>query len=68
MLVFLNLAESEAFQSIEHLGGIIGLSDNNDLNKAIDISNKKELYHCPTLNWYYTGQVPEDNLRVKAGT
>lgn len=62
-----NVAESGVFQTVEHLGGILRLRDFNDINKGIDLCIQNDLYHCPTLDWYYTGQVLEDSLRRKLG-
>jgi imidazolonepropionase-like amidohydrolase len=63
----LNTCESGVFQSIEHLGGVFQLSQLDDINKAIDLSIAKNVYHCPTLDWYFTGQVIEDALRNRKG-
>lgn len=62
-----NVAKSKVFQSIEHLGGLVSLSDFDDINRGIDVTNRAKVYHCPTLDWYYTGQVVEAELKKKPG-
>lgn len=62
-----NTCESGVFQSIEHLGGFFQLPNLEDINKAINLSISNKIYHCPTLDWYYTGQVIEDSLRKRMG-
>jgi len=62
-----NTCESGVFQSIEHLGGFFQLSRMDDINKAIDLSITANVYHCPTLDWYFTGQVVEETLRNRKG-
>ncbi len=62
-----NVCKSGVFQSMEHLGGFFRLSNLDEINKAINLSITNNVYHCPTLDWYYTGQVVEDSLRLRQG-
>ncbi len=39
----------------------------DEINEAINLSITQKVYHCPTLDWYYTGQVSEDSLRLRKG-
>ena len=61
------VCESNIFQSIEHLGGFFQLESIKEINSAIDQSVTNNLYHSPTLDWYFTGQVPEEELRQRKG-
>lgn len=63
----LKVCQSNVFQSIEHLGGFFRLRSLDDINSAINLSITNSVYHCPTLDWYFTGQVPEDELRKRSG-
>ncbi len=62
-----NVCKSNVFQSIEHLGGFFRLRNLDEINEAINLSITQKVYHCPTLDWYYTGQVLEDSLRLRKG-
>ncbi|WP_291865127.1 amidohydrolase family protein [Maribacter sp.] len=62
------ICDSNIYQSIEHLGGFFQLQNNAEINLAIDRSISANLYHCPTLDWYFTRQVPEEQLRKRNGT
>jgi imidazolonepropionase-like amidohydrolase len=51
------------FKSIEHLGGYIYLKDNEQLDKAIQLTKEYNTYNCPTLDWdimSYDLQYPDD--------
>lgn len=63
----LEVCQSSVFQSIEHLGGFFPLRSLDDINSAINLSITNNIYHCPTLDWYFTGQIPEDELRKRNG-
>ncbi len=62
-----DVCDSEVYQSIEHLGGFFNLPNIDSINLAIDNTISSNIYHCPTLDWYYTGQVIEDSLRKRDG-
>ncbi|BDS10286.1 amidohydrolase family protein [Aureispira anguillae] len=62
-----SLSNSNTFQSIEHLSGFFSLPDIESIKIAIDRTINAQIYHCPTLDWYYTGQVKESDLRKRAG-
>ena len=62
-----NTYQSGVFESIEHLGGFFQLPEKDDIHKAIELSIYNDVYHCPTLDWYFTGQVVEDTLRNRKG-
>lgn len=62
-----NVCQSKVYNSIEHLGGFFQLTEKTDIDKAINLSITNSVYHCPTLDWYYTGQVNEDSLRMRNG-
>lgn len=59
--------KNNVFQSIEHLGGFFQLETLAEIDSAINLSIVNNVYHCPTLDWYYTGQVPEEELRKREG-
>lgn len=59
--------KTNVFQSIEHLGGFFQLTNVAEINSAINLSITKNVYHCPTLDWYFTGQVSEEELRHRSG-
>ncbi len=61
------LSESNAFQSIEHLGGFFSLRDFESIRKAVDATIAANIYHCPTLDWYYAMQLSEGDLRARKG-
>lgn len=63
----LKVCQSKVFYSIEHLGGFFNLRSLDEINSAINLSITNEVYHCPTLDWYFTGQVPENELRERNG-
>ncbi|MFT4600565.1 MAG: hypothetical protein ACI857_000740 [Arenicella sp.] len=56
------------FMSVEHLGGISDLADLNAIVKAIKLSNKSNIYHCPTINWAHSFQFTNEELRKLEGT
>lgn len=62
-----NVCEAGVFQSIEHLGGFFSLSSGAEFDRAIELSIVNDVYHCPTLDWYYTGQLSADSLRLRPG-
>lgn len=62
-----DLYKSNTFQSLEHLGGFFQLKSSSDIREAIDLSIAHGVYHCATLDWYYTAQVVEDSLRTRKG-
>lgn len=62
-----NVSNSGVFQSIEHLGGFFSFRDLESIQLAIDQTIQANLYHCPTLDWYYTGQIKASELRKRAG-
>jgi len=39
------------FKSIEHLAGYIWLEDEEQIDKAIQLTKEFEIYNCPTLDW-----------------
>lgn len=59
--------QSNVYKSIEHMGGFFQLRSLNEINSAIDLSILNKVYHCPTLDWYFTGQVKEEELRKRNG-
>ena len=59
--------QSGVYQTIEHLGGFFQLKSRDEINTAINLSITNNLYHCPTLDWYFTGQVTEEQLRLRNG-
>lgn len=59
--------KNNVFQSIEHLGGFFQLETLDEIDSAINLSIVNNVYHCATLDWYYTGQVPEEELRKRNG-
>ena len=63
----LKVIQSNVFQSVEHLGGFFQLRSLDEINSAINLSISNKVYHCATLDWYFTGQVPEDELRKRDG-
>jgi hypothetical protein len=63
----LKVIKSNVFQSVEHLGGFFQLPSLDEINSAINLSISNKVYHCATLDWYFTGQVPEDELRKRDG-
>lgn len=62
-----NLSNNKTFQSIEHLSGFLQLRDYESVRTAVDRTIMAQIYHCPTLDWYYTGQVKEEELRKRTG-
>ena len=55
------------FSSIEHLGGFFQLKNFEEITSAIDASIASGVYHCPTLDWYYTAQVKHEDLLKRKG-
>jgi len=41
------------FKSIEHLGGYSKIKNNIQLDSLIQLTNKYNVYNCPTLDWDY---------------
>ena len=64
---FFYVLNSGVYQSIEHLGGFMKLRDSKKIVQAVNQSIEKQVYNCPTLDWYFTGQVLEDSLRKREG-
>lgn len=62
-----NVSESGVYQSIEHLGGFFQLPNTKTVNSIISQTIENNIYHCATLDWYYTGQVLVDKLRERKG-
>lgn len=51
------------FKSIEHLGGYTYLKDNEQLDRAIQLTKEYNIYNCPTLDWdimAYDLQYPDE--------
>jgi hypothetical protein len=61
------LSNSGVFQSVEHLGGFFALKTMEEIQQAVDASLAKNVYHCPTFGWNYTGQVENSELRTRTG-
>lgn len=61
------LCNSKCYQSIEHLGGFFTLPDMSSIIAGIEQTIDANIFHCPTLDWYYTGQVKEETLRKRTG-
>lgn len=62
-----DVSKSGTYQSIEHMGGITSLRDRKSINQAIEETAQENIYHCATLDYYYTIFTPEDELRKRAG-
>jgi len=63
----MKICQSGVYQTIEHLGGFFQLKSRDEINTAINLSITNNIYHCPTLDWYFTGQVSEEQLRLRNG-
>lgn len=63
----LKVYESNVFQSIEHLGGFSKDSSVDEIISIVNLSVANNTYHNPTLDWYFTGQIPESDLRKRDG-
>lgn len=61
------VAESNWYQSIEHLGGLAGYSSDEALIEAINTANAANLYHCATLSWTFALSQSSIQLRKKEG-
>lgn len=61
------ICQSNVYQSIEHLSGFFKLKNATDINLATNLSIINNVYHSPTLDWYFTRQVPEKELRQRPG-
>ncbi len=62
-----NLSKTQNYHSIEHLGGLFALPDRETLLRGIEETIANNVFHSATLDWYYTGQVVEDELRKRDG-
>ncbi len=62
-----NVSDSGVYQSVEHLGGFFRLPDIETINRAIVETAAAGIYHCPTLDWYYTSTVSAEKLRQRDG-
>ncbi|PHI20881.1 hypothetical protein CEQ90_05815 [Lewinellaceae bacterium SD302] len=60
-------AETMMFASIEHLSGVLQVSSLDELYRVIEMTKDRSVFHCPTMDWYFTGQVIEDTLANKPG-
>lgn len=61
---------SKGLNSIEHLGGYENLSINSpELSAAIEQTKNRQVYNCPTLDWYFVNytQVPYNELKKRPG-
>lgn len=61
------VCESDVYQTIEHLGGFFQLKGRHEIDRAVAATLNHHVYHCATLDWYYTAQVLEDSLRQRGG-
>ncbi len=62
------VCRSGVYRSIEHLGGFFQLRDFDAIVKAMNLTVARNIYHCPTMEWYYTEQLDSDSLRSREGT
>lgn len=62
-----NVSKAGNYQSVEHLGELLQLPDLETINRAISTCRAKNIYHCPTLDWYFTGQETPASLRERPG-
>lgn len=65
--IFNITSRPKIFRSVEHLGGVMQLTEEADIIKAIQQTNEKEIYQCPTMDWYYTLLTPKSKLEKRAG-
>ena len=61
------VAATNRYQSVEHLGGLAAYASDESLIDAIELSNNANLYHCATLSWTFALSQSTIQLRKKEG-